>query len=113
MHGVWAPASVRNRRTRANVVKSKDYSLTEHPTSINYRDHIEKLKKSVDDVVFLGKEISGQAINRMTNSLFKKFLGNTPPLKLVKASLLEMWEWIGTFSVYEMLNGFHLIRCEK
>lgn len=95
--------------TWVNVVKTKDSTSSELPAGINQRDNLEKLKKSVSDVVLVDKEMKEWAFNRMNNTLFGKFMGKAPPLELVRKTLLEMWRGMGQFSVSDMSNGFYLI----
>lgn len=95
--------------TWVKVVKTKDSTSSELPASINQRDNLEKLKKSVSDVVLVDKEMKERAFNRMNNTLFGKFMGKAPPLELVRKTLLEMWRGMGQFSVSDMSNGFYLI----
>lgn len=105
--------STLHMRTWANVVKPREQAALEQLASINQRENLEKLKKSVNDVVIVAKGMKDRANRRMINSLFSKFLGKAPPLEMVKASLSEMWRGMGPFSVSDMSNGFYLIRCEK
>ncbi|XP_039121436.1 uncharacterized protein LOC120258150 [Dioscorea cayenensis subsp. rotundata] len=100
-------------RSWATVVKPREKASVEQPTSINQRENLEKLKKSVNDVVMVEKAMRTRATNRMANSLFGKFLGKAPPLEVVRKSLTEIWRGMGPFSVSDMSNGFYLIHCEK
>lgn len=79
-----AEASALNRRTWANVVKPRELASMDQPASINQKKNLEKLKKSVSDVVLVDKEMKNHATNRMANSLFGKFLGKAP---------LPRWRW--------------------
>lgn len=100
-------------RTWANVVKPREHASSDQPASINQREILEKLKKSINDVVMEDKDMKDHAYFRKTNSLFVKFLGKAPPLEIVKNSLTELWRGKGPFFVSDMSNGFYLIYCEK
>lgn len=78
-------------------MKPEEQVVTDQPNSLNQRETLENLKKSVSDVVIIHKELKDKAMNKMSNSLFGKFLGRAPPLKVVKNSLSEMWRGMGPF----------------
>lgn len=65
-------------RSWATVVKPRERASVEQPASINQKKNLEKLKKSVNDVVMVEKAMKTHATNRMENFLFEKFLGKAP-----------------------------------
>lgn len=58
-------------------------------------------------------ELKAHVSNRLTNSLFGKFLGKAPPLEVIKNSLMATWRGMGPFSVLDMPHGFYLINYKK
>ncbi|KAJ0961230.1 hypothetical protein J5N97_000776 [Dioscorea zingiberensis] len=48
---------------------------------------------------------------RFQHALYGKLFGKDPPFGIVKASLLGLWNELGTIHISDMPNGFLLIRC--
>lgn len=113
-HGKWGqtvPARPPHpvRQSWAQVVAASARDLDNSP--LHNRAILAKLKDSTSEFIRFDGDTMARAHLKFQNSLYGKFFGKPHPFEQVKSFLYAKWIEYGEVSIFDLPNGYLLIRC--